>query len=61
MRQFFWATLKYKMLFMTNMKKKEVSKIKSANAAKDNLNQEVWIESLNSWDFEDYMDDFATK
>ena len=46
---------------MPDMKKKEVSKIKSDNAVKDNINQEIWIESLNSWDFEDYMDEFSTK
>ena len=46
---------------MQNMKKKEVSKIKSANSAKDNINREVWVENLSSWDFEDYMDEFATK
>ena len=46
---------------MPNMKKKEVRKIKSANTAKEIINLEDWIGGLNSWDFEDYMDEFSAK
>ena len=43
------------------MKKKEVIKIKGSSILEDNSSDELWIEKLTSRDFEDYMDEFATK